>query len=141
MKLFRANSLNGVNQQITERLSIPTPIDGWGFPPILLRQGKAMADAADVKVEPVEACPPSPDYNELRPLLRWLDRRLEQAVAEATAAYGRERATKTQGGIHIDPDEVERLLARKAGEPIFAGGRDEFESSLSKWVNPHSRLG
>ncbi len=106
-----------------------------------LRQGKAMADAAEARVEPVEACPPSPEYNELHSLLRWLDRRLEQAVAEATAAYGRERATKTQRGMHIDLDAVERLLARKAGEPTFAGGKDEFESSLSKWVNPHSRLG
>ncbi len=54
-----------------------------------------------------------------------LDQRLAQAVAAADRAYGREAAGDRFRGLHIGPDDVDRLLAREAGTPTLHAPGDD----------------
>lgn len=56
---------------------------------------------------------------ELGLLLQRLDRLLERAVVAAQTAYGSEAATDPYRGLHISKLEVEQLLAREPGVPLF----------------------
>ncbi len=67
--------------------------------------------------------------DDLLPALQHLDRQLERAVAAAQVAYGPEAATDPYRGLHIDPEEVERLLAREPGTPAFQVDGETLESS------------
>jgi AAA+ superfamily predicted ATPase len=57
-------------------------------------------------------------FDDLLPGLQRLDRLLDRAVAAAEATYG-VAATDAYRGISISQDEVERLLAREVGLPLF----------------------
>nr|WP_202924851.1 ATP-binding protein [Myxacorys almedinensis] len=53
------------------------------------------------------------------PWLQRLDRRLEYAIAAAHKTFGAEAETDPYRGMHIDPGEVDRLLSRPPGVPLF----------------------
>jgi SpoVK/Ycf46/Vps4 family AAA+-type ATPase len=68
--------------------------------------------------------------------LRRLDRLIRRALVAAEEAYGAESLTDRFRGLHIGPDEVERLLAREPGAPALwtsatetaeYAGPDEFD--------------
>jgi SpoVK/Ycf46/Vps4 family AAA+-type ATPase len=69
--------------------------------------------------------------------LRRLDSLIQRALVSAQDAYGAESLTDRFRGLHIAPDEVERLLVREPGAPALQTGAavtaedlwpDEFES-------------
>jgi SpoVK/Ycf46/Vps4 family AAA+-type ATPase len=62
--------------------------------------------------------------------LRRLDRLIERALAAAQDAYGVESLTDRFRGLHISSDEVERLLAREPGAPVFRINGAETEDDL-----------
>ncbi len=57
---------------------------------------------------------------ELRPALERLDRLLAVAAERAREVFGAEQATDRYRGLYISDAEVDRLLARLPGEPLFA---------------------
>lgn len=59
-------------------------------------------------------------FNDLLSALQKLDKLLEQAVIKAQAFYGSEAANDPSRGLRIDRDEVNRLLHRQPGIPLFA---------------------
>src|SRR5215468_3865448 len=61
----------------------------------------------------------SPALAELFTALRRLDRLLERAVVAANEAFGPEAQLDRFRGLHISPEEVERLLARDPVAPTF----------------------
>lgn len=62
--------------------------------------------------------------------LRRLDRLIQLALAAAQDAYGVEAMSDRFRGLHISPDEVERLLAREPGTPVFRINGAETEDGL-----------
>jgi SpoVK/Ycf46/Vps4 family AAA+-type ATPase len=56
---------------------------------------------------------------ELQPLLQWLDHLITEAIAKAQTLYGVEAASDIHRGLYINEEEVERLLARTPGQPLF----------------------
>src|SRR5262245_10854592 len=62
--------------------------------------------------------------------LRRLDRLIQQALAGAPDTYGVESLTDRFRGLHISPDEVERLLAREPGVPVFRSSGAEIKDDL-----------
>jgi SpoVK/Ycf46/Vps4 family AAA+-type ATPase len=61
----------------------------------------------------------SPALAELFTALRRLDRLLERAVVAANEAFGPEARLDRFRGLHISPEEVERLLAHDPAAPTF----------------------
>lgn len=59
-------------------------------------------------------------FDDLISAFQRLNKRLEQAVITAQAVYGSEAATDPYRGLRIDRDEIERLLNRQPGVPLFA---------------------
>lgn len=59
------------------------------------------------------------DLAELLPALQRLDHLLEQAIVAADIAFGPEAATDHYRGLYINANEVERLLQRPPGAPLF----------------------
>ncbi|NET55565.1 MAG: ATP-binding protein [Symploca sp. SIO2E6] len=59
-------------------------------------------------------------FDALLSALQRLDKLLEQAVIKAQAVYGSEAATDLYRGLRIDRDEVQRVLERQPGIPLFA---------------------
>ncbi|MBW4635585.1 MAG: ATP-binding protein [Iphinoe sp. HA4291-MV1] len=82
----------------------------------------------------------SSDLNGLLPLLQQLDRRLDQAVAAAQVAYGSEASTDPYRGLHLDLQDVERLLTREPGAPIFQGYGELDDTTPSELVQQNSPL-
>jgi hypothetical protein len=78
--------------------------------------------------------------DDLLPALQWLDRRLEQAVASAQAAYGSEAGTDTYRGFYISQEEVERSLAGESGAPILQVGAAASETFFADLMNRNSWL-
>jgi SpoVK/Ycf46/Vps4 family AAA+-type ATPase len=62
--------------------------------------------------------------------LRRLDGLIRRALVAAHDAYGAESLTDRFRGLHIGPDEVERLLAREPGAPALRGDGAETEEDL-----------
>src|SRR5437763_1397369 len=60
----------------------------------------------------------------LDPALRWLDGVLRRAVADARVAYGPGAAADPFRGLHLGPDDADRLLAREPGASPFPGGAE-----------------
>jgi SpoVK/Ycf46/Vps4 family AAA+-type ATPase len=70
-----------------------------------------------------------------------LDRLIQLALAAAQDAYGPESLTDRFRGLHISPDEVERLLARESAAPVFGATCAEAEDGgESEEVDEVSRL-
>ncbi|HEX5085753.1 MAG TPA: AAA family ATPase, partial [Blastocatellia bacterium] len=63
--------------------------------------------------------------------LRRLDRLIQRAITAAEDAYGAESLTDRFRGLHIGPDEVERLLAREPGSPALRTGHAETAEELA----------
>src|SRR5262245_2591441 len=73
----------------------------------------------------------SPALAELFTALRRLDQLLERAVVAANEAFGPEAQLDRFRGLHISPEEVERLLARDPAAPTFHIYSPEPEGSFS----------
>jgi SpoVK/Ycf46/Vps4 family AAA+-type ATPase len=56
---------------------------------------------------------------ELRSLLQWLDWLIAIAIEKAEILYGVEAASDSHRGLYVDTAEIERLLAREPGHPLF----------------------
>jgi SpoVK/Ycf46/Vps4 family AAA+-type ATPase len=59
------------------------------------------------------------NFEDLMTALQRLDRRIEQAMAAAQAAYGPEAASDPYRGLYINQGEVERLMARAPVAPAW----------------------
>ncbi|BAY29288.1 ATPase central domain-containing protein [Nostoc carneum NIES-2107] len=70
-------------------------------------------------VDTTEAIAPNSALNNLLPLLQRLDQLLEGAIASAQLVYGAEAATDPYRGMHLNPEDVERLLQQKPAAPVF----------------------
>lgn len=77
--------------------------------------------------------------NGLLPLLQYLDRLLEHAIAAAQSAFEPDAASDPYRGMHVDEKEVDRLLSREPGTPTFQRYA-EFESIPTIAIQPGSRL-
>lgn len=76
----------------------------------------------------------------LLPLLQRLDQLLEQRIATAQLIYGEEAVTNPQQGLQIDRSEVDRLLTREPGAPVFEGYIEIDQPIPPLEVQPNSRL-
>lgn len=75
-------------------------------------------------------------FDTLEPALERLDRLLEQAITRAENIYGAEAALNPNRGLYLDEEEIERLLARQAGRPLFQINQDclpDLGESESRW--------
>ncbi|GGO94479.1 ATP-binding protein [Wenjunlia tyrosinilytica] len=76
----------------------------------------------------------------LLPALRRLDALLGRAMDTAAVVYGPQAATDPYRGLAIGPDEVDRLLSRGPGEPLFgadapaADGPDDDRGNELAWL-------
>ena len=70
---------------------------------------------------------------ELQPLLQWLDHLITEAIAKAQTLYGVEAASDIHRGLYINDQEVDRLLARTPGQPLFPSDRH------LNWLSENSR--
>jgi SpoVK/Ycf46/Vps4 family AAA+-type ATPase len=73
----------------------------------------------------------SPALVELFTALRRLDRLLERAVVAANEAFGAASQLDRFRGLHISPEEVDRLLARDPAAPTFHLYEPEPERSFT----------
>ncbi|HSH81980.1 MAG TPA: hypothetical protein VLA19_25930, partial [Herpetosiphonaceae bacterium] len=73
----------------------------------------------DTTVTAPEVAAESAKLNGLLPALRWLDRRIERALAAADGTYGPAARMDPFRGLHISEHDVEQLLARDPGSPPF----------------------
>jgi AAA+ superfamily predicted ATPase len=80
------------------------------------------------------------DLDGLLPVLQWLDRLLQQAVTTAQVVYGAEAATDPYRGLHIEPEEFSRWLARKPGAPLFSEVKETLTESAADHLREGSRL-
>ncbi len=72
---------------------------------------------------------------------RRLDRLLERAVLAARVAYGPEAMADPFRGLHISPQDVERLLAREPGVPVLQPRAEhDGESPVDPWSGVEARL-
>ena len=85
-----------------------------------------MATVEEAQVESAASAAAESELPDILSALQRLDHLLERAVIAATAAYGAESAADRFRGLHISPDEVERLLARAPGAPLL-------------WAEPYSQ--
>ncbi|NES77318.1 MULTISPECIES: ATP-binding protein [unclassified Okeania] len=69
-------------------------------------------------------------FNDLLSALQKLDKLLEQAVIKAQTFYGSEAANDPYRGLRIDPDEVNRLLDRQPGIPLFAVDTESVQTKI-----------
>jgi hypothetical protein len=58
----------------------------------------------------------------LLPALARLDRRIERALVMAPGIFGQEFEDNSQHGLCIEPQEIERLLSRTPGAPLYGAG-------------------
>lgn len=89
-----------------------------------------MAETAEVLGEETDLKLEAPFLDGLLPALRRLDGLLERAVAAAQTAYGPKAATDLYRGLYISQAEVEQLLLREPGVPIFQGDGQETVDCL-----------
>lgn len=80
---------------------------------------------------------------ELWSALQWLDLLLAEAIAKAQAIYGVEAANDMHRGLYINDEEVERLLARQPGHPLFQVNQPPSwlkEGSPLSWLQRSAKL-
>jgi hypothetical protein len=80
--------------------------------------------------------PPEKALERLLPALARLDLRIERALALAPALFGEENAEDGPHGLCIGAGEIERMLGRTPGAPLFAAvdagrGNDVSDSELA----------
>ncbi len=68
--------------------------------------------------------------------LQRLDQRLATAIAQAATVYGPDAATDPNRGLYVTASDVERLLHRQPGEPLFASA----VTDLPGWGETDARL-
>jgi hypothetical protein len=79
-------------------------------------------------------------FQELLPILQWLDKLLERAIAAAQIAYGSEAAADPYRGLHVTLEEMEQLLNREPGVPTLQIDAETGDESLSNLVSENSPL-
>ena len=82
----------------------------------------------------------SSQLDDLLPAMRRLDLLLERAVGAAKGAEQADAATDPFRGLHVDPLDVEQLLARQPGDPLFPSTRRVPLSLVLETLLPDSRL-
>jgi hypothetical protein len=83
------------------------------------------------EINPGESC-----FDTLLPALKRLDQLLERAIVQAQNIYGSEAANDAYRGLYINREEIDRLLHREAGTPMFEINRE----LLLDGVQPDSKL-
>jgi len=99
-----------------------------------------MADPVRATLNMAEGLTIRPTFQELLPILRWLDKRLELAIAAAQIAYGSEEAADPYRGLHLTLEEMEQLLNREPGVPTFQLETETGGESLFNLVSENSSL-
>jgi len=70
-------------------------------------------------------------FDDLLSALKRLDKLLEQAVLRAESAYGSEAANDPYRGLRIDRDDVQHILDRPPGIPLFAVNTESAQPNNS----------
>ena len=99
-----------------------------------------MADPVEATLNGTEGLAIRPNFQELLPILQWLDRLVERAIAAAQIAYGSEAAADPYRGLHVTLEEMEQLLNREPGVPTFQIDAETGGESLSNLVSKNSPL-
>jgi hypothetical protein len=99
-----------------------------------------MADPVRATLNGTEELAIRPTFKELLPILQWLDKLLERAIAAAQIAYGSEAAADPYRGLHVTLEEMERLLDREPGVPTLPMEAETGSDSLSNLVSKNSPL-
>ncbi len=73
-------------------------------------------------------------FDDLRSALQRLDQLLENAIQQAETVYGSQAATDPYRGLRIDADEIERLLKRPPGTPLFSQKTDSRQLHPLNWL-------
>ncbi len=73
-------------------------------------------------------------FDDLRSALQRLDKLLENAIQQAETVYGSQAATDPYRGLRIDPDEIERLLKRPPGTPLFSKETHSTQLHPLNWL-------
>ncbi|MGK7884148.1 MAG: AAA family ATPase [Crocosphaera sp.] len=73
-------------------------------------------------------------FDDLRSALQRLDQLLENAIQQAEMVYGSQAATDPYRGLRIDADEIERLLKRPPGTPLFRQETDSTQLHSLNWL-------
>jgi SpoVK/Ycf46/Vps4 family AAA+-type ATPase len=68
----------------------------------------------------------------LLPALTRLDRRIERALVMAPGIFGQEFGDDSQHGICIEPQEIEQLLSRTPGAPLFGAGAGASANAVTE---------
>lgn len=74
------------------------------------------------------------------PVLRSLDKLLDQAVSQAQLAYDPEAATDPYRGLYINQDDVERSLVREPGTSPLQGSEGNWEELFFDEISNYSSL-
>ncbi|MEA5567762.1 ATP-binding protein [Anabaena sp. UHCC 0399] len=91
-------------------------------------------------IDTTEAIAPNSALNNLLPLLQRLDQLLEGAIASAQLVYGTEAATDPYRGMHVNPEDVERLLQQKPAVPVFQLNPQPPTESITDLITEDSPL-
>lgn len=82
----------------------------------------------------------SSSFQQLLPILQWLDQLLERAIAAAQIAYGSEAATDPYRGLHLSLEEIEQLLNRQPGASPLQIDVEQEHQPLSSLIDKDSPL-
>ncbi|MEH1969377.1 ATP-binding protein [Nostoc sp.] len=99
-----------------------------------------MADPVQAKLNSTKGLAIRPSFQELLPILQWLDKLLERTTSAAQIAYGSEAAADPYRGLHVTLEEIEQLLNREPGVPTFQIDTETGDESLSNLVSRNSPL-
>jgi AAA+ superfamily predicted ATPase len=99
-----------------------------------------MVSGSKTKVENPGQSISGVSYSGLLPALRRLDQVLERAIHAAPAVYGQEAASDPFRGLHINGDEVSRLLNREPGAPTLWAGEEEVDALTGGVMPENARL-
>lgn len=73
-------------------------------------------------------CKHADELISLLPWLQWLDALIGQAIKMIPAVYGAEATQDAFRGLHISPDEAQRLIVREPGASLFAANQADLSS-------------
>ncbi|NEO31301.1 MAG: ATP-binding protein [Symploca sp. SIO3C6] len=79
-------------------------------------------------------------FEDLLSALQRLDQLLEQAVTQARVIYGVQAQEDPYRGLHINRDQVEQLLSRQPGAPLFTANDQKLKPYSTESINHYSRL-
>ena len=77
---------------------------------------------------------------ELQEALRRLDQRLKEAIAAADQLYGPEAAADPNRGLYISGDEIQQLLKREVGQPLFPVDALGIDAAGSRFIALQERF-